>query len=346
MIYVEEKYRVNVYLDTNILLDYIENVSQSLNDSIEYLANNPFVCLRSSHYVLFELVENRKARLFFERTKNEGDTYNKGLLKRSWNNNGHDYTEYKAEITQQVLKDVSHLKDDLNIDFNEHVLHEGLLLPTNEVCLNTKVSKEDSLVTVSCMNPKLNVPIDYCLILTHDRQFCKSFTDAKNDIYDVFARRNIKMPKLINVVQFPINGDGGYVDLYSVSSKDILIQYWNDLILASLKEMLNDIYIGGTYKFGSNGIPARCIYIDGSEARGKQLRSSDGLICISKDLKHWIIINNSKEVPIEYWNMGTKISLPILIEEKPKYSFYKKDIKDEELVWMREKGNLVFYYDL
>lgn len=51
-------------------------------------------------------------------------------------------------------------------------------------------------------------------------------------------------------------------------------------------------------------------------------------------------------MPIEYWNMGTKISLPILIEEKPKYSFYKKDIKDEELVWMREKGNLVFYYDL
>lgn len=109
MIYVEEKYRVNVYLDTNILLDYIENVSQSLNDSIEYLANNPFVFLRSSHYVLFELVENRKARLFFERTKNEGDTYKKGSLKRSWNNNGHDYTEYKAEITQQVLKDVSHL---------------------------------------------------------------------------------------------------------------------------------------------------------------------------------------------------------------------------------------------
>ena len=29
-----------------------------------------------------------------------------------------------------------------------------------------------------------------------------------------------------------------------------------------------------------------------------------------------------------------------------KYSFYKKDIKDDELVWMREKGNLVFYYDL
>lgn len=66
--------------------------------------------MRSSHYVLFELVENRKARLFFERTKNEGDTYKKGSLKRSWNNNGHDYTEYKAEITQQVLKDVSHLR--------------------------------------------------------------------------------------------------------------------------------------------------------------------------------------------------------------------------------------------
>lgn len=346
MMYVEEKYRVNVYLDTNILLDYIENVSQSLNYSIEYLANNPFVYLRSSHYVLFELVENRKARLFFERTKNEGDKYEKRSLKRSWSNNGHDYTEYKAEITQQVLKDVSHLKEDLNIDFNEHVLHEGLLLPTNEVCLNTKVSKEDSLVTVSCMNPKLNVPIDYCLIMTHDRQYCHSFADAKNDISDVFARKNMKMPKLINVLQFPINKGGDYVDLYNVSSKDSLIQYWDDLILSSLKEMLNDIYIGGTYKFGSKGIPARCIYIDASETRGKQLRSSDGLICISKDLKRWKIIDNSKEVPIEYWNMGTKIALPILIDEKPKYSFYKKDIKDEELLWMREKGNLVFYYDL
>ena len=65
MIYVEEKYRVNVYLDTNILLDYIENVSQSLNDSIEYLANNPFVCLRSSHYVLFEFGREQKGKIVF-----------------------------------------------------------------------------------------------------------------------------------------------------------------------------------------------------------------------------------------------------------------------------------------
>ena len=70
------------------------------------------------------------------------------------------------------------------------------------------------------------------------------------------------------------------------------------------------------------------------------------IVALYFSLQSTIIINNSKEVPIEYWNMGTKISLPILIEEKPKYSFYKKDIKDEELVWMREKGNLVFYYDL
>ena len=73
--YIEPKYIVNVYLDTNILLDYIEGNYSSLNISIEYLAGNPFVHLRSSHYVLFELVENRKARLFFEKTKKPDDNY-------------------------------------------------------------------------------------------------------------------------------------------------------------------------------------------------------------------------------------------------------------------------------
>lgn len=347
MMYVETKFRVNVYLDTNILLDYIGNVSQALNYSINYLVSCPFVHLRSSHYVLFEFVENRKALLFFEKTKKEGDVYKKGLLKRSWENNNHDYLEFCDEIKQQVMSEVAHLKNDLNIDFDEHVFHEGLLYPTNEVCLNTKISKEDSLVTVSCMNPKFNDPIDYCLILTHDRQYCKSFDEAKETVFKILSNRHMHLPKLVNAVEFPINDTGGRSDLYSVKSNDLVLQFWNKLLVSTLKNMLNDIYLGETYKYGSKGVPAKCIYIDASENLGKQLRKSEGLVFISKDLRHYKIIDchtNGRE--LEYFNMGRRCVLPEEISENPKFSFYKEDIKKEDLEWLRNKGNAVFYYDL
>ena len=43
MMIVDEKYRVNIYLDTNILVDYIEGTYPLLNKSIDYLCSCPFV---------------------------------------------------------------------------------------------------------------------------------------------------------------------------------------------------------------------------------------------------------------------------------------------------------------
>lgn len=37
MMIVDEKYRVNIYLDTNILVDYIEGTYPLLNKSIDYV---------------------------------------------------------------------------------------------------------------------------------------------------------------------------------------------------------------------------------------------------------------------------------------------------------------------
>lgn len=65
---VDEEYRVNIYLDTNILVDYIEGTYPLLNQSIDYLHSCPFVNLRSSHYVLFEYTEVRKYNLFMSKS--------------------------------------------------------------------------------------------------------------------------------------------------------------------------------------------------------------------------------------------------------------------------------------
>ena len=57
---VEKDFKVNFYLDTNILVDYVQQGNQNLVDSLNYLAQSPFVNLRSSHYVEFEFAEVRK----------------------------------------------------------------------------------------------------------------------------------------------------------------------------------------------------------------------------------------------------------------------------------------------
>ena len=68
---VDEEYRVNIYLDTNILVDYIEETYPLLNESINYLSSCPFVNLRSSHYVLFEYTEVRKYNLFMSKSEEQ-----------------------------------------------------------------------------------------------------------------------------------------------------------------------------------------------------------------------------------------------------------------------------------
>lgn len=64
---IEEKYRIPFYLDTNILVDYLDGTFPCLNQSLEYLSKCPFSELRSSHYVEYELVEVRKLILFFRK---------------------------------------------------------------------------------------------------------------------------------------------------------------------------------------------------------------------------------------------------------------------------------------
>ena len=63
-IIIPSEFRINVYLDTNILVDYIENKFPLLTKSIKYLSECPYVNLKSSHYVLFEYTEVRKFNLF------------------------------------------------------------------------------------------------------------------------------------------------------------------------------------------------------------------------------------------------------------------------------------------
>lgn len=62
---IDKCFKIDFFLDTNILVDYIQGENKKLVDSLEFLANSDFVTLHSSHYVEFEFTEVRKRNEFF-----------------------------------------------------------------------------------------------------------------------------------------------------------------------------------------------------------------------------------------------------------------------------------------
>lgn len=338
---IEPEYRINVYLDTNILLDYVAGEFPLLVKTVDFLAKCPFVYLRSSHYVLFEFTENRKARLFWEKTdpskSNPYDSKMSSNLKKNWAYEGKDYSEFRDEIVEQVSVELDSIKNNLQIDFDEHVLHDGLVYPTNSLCLKTKISKEDCLVMVSCMNPDTSVYLDHCLLLTRDSQYFSSYTENRKEVESVFNASGLNMPQLVRTADMKLDEHSPHYNLYDENGRQDIEKFWCGLILKTLVEIRKSRYVGTTYTFGTTGVASRCVYFN-MNGDSKILKRSDGLYIIFNDLAGKVIL----AAPDEYWN-GEKITLPHSNPDFPNYSFLPTGINDATLAKLRVQGNLVFY---
>lgn len=341
---IEENYRINVYLDTNILFDYVENQFPLLTKSIDFLAQCPFVYLRSSHYVLFEFTENRKIKLFWEKadpTKSEEYGKVKYKIKQSWKHNNREYTEFREDITKQVEIELEMFRNQLRIDFDEHVLHEGLVYPTNSLCLQTKISKEDCLVMVSCMNPFKDTRLDHCLLLTRDEQYYKAYNENTVESNKVFNDNGLQQPMLIRTEELSLGGRSPQYNLYDNNGKTDIENYWKALISNVLRSIRSVEYVGTTYEHGATEAAKKCLFfkMDGSD---KTLKESSGLFFVFNDLTKATILSG----PFDFWNNNERVALPHSNPEFPKYSFKTEGLDADLLSKLREKGNLVFYYDV
>lgn len=339
---VEGRYRINVYLDTNILVDYVEKKYPLLNRSIDFLANCAFVNLKSSHYVLFEFTEVRKLNLFWMKAA-PGDTkdYNKvrGEIRGVWKYNGKDYDEFKKDIIHQVDSELEMIRTTLSIDFDEHVLHDELVYPTNSLCLATKISKEDCLVMISCMHPYNGQKLDHCLLLSRDEQYYKAYFENQADADNVFNQSKLNKPTLIRTQNLQIGNAGKKYNLYDTDGSIPIEDFWISLILVVLKEKLSDLYVGKTYIHGGSVTAKKCIYFE-MDGDNKVLKESDGLVFIANDLSLLEILGK----PFEFWNNEKIEELPYTNPDDSKYSFMPQGLTPEVLAKLRENGNLVFYY--
>lgn len=337
--FVDEQFKINIYLDTNILIDYIESASQMVVESLDFLAQSAFVILRSSHYVEYELTEVRKKRLFYYKVRNKYPEKGENTIKikQTWELDHRKYEEFQDEITQTVISECNMLAEKLGVRFDDHVLHEKLLYPTRDMCLASSVSREDCMVMVSCMYPSPNELLEFGVLLSNDKQYITASKENKEKIENVFRKYSIQFPVLLNAKELNNGNETLNITEGNCPDKNRLYSFWTVLMLNLIRQKRQQTYIGHTIKIGHSKRAADLVFID-IENPDKELTDSAGLFFVLNDLSGTIEINKD----FDYWDNNNSIVLPHINPNDTKYSF-KPQISVGLLTKIQEKGNLVFY---
>ena len=330
-ILVDDKYRINIFLDTNILIDILDNTYDNLTHTIEYLKSSDFTTLKSSHYVMFEMIENRKWKYFVEKVSTT-----KTPKKYSWKINGIQYTDHKDYIQQKVEGDKDKICNDYNITWEENILHDELLAPTLDLCLESTISREDSLVLLSSIFPKKSEIEKQVLLMSRDKAFNKSTTEL--GINTVFAKHGLTPPEMMKTGCLSCNKFSQTIDLtLSKYTKEEIICFWKQKIIETIIKKNRDTFLGHTYSY-NNKAGANCIFF--KLPKSTSLNKDIGLTIIGKNLD---FIYSTQIIP-EFWSMQRINDYPFLNENNESLiSFKIDDFKDKFLfAKIKEKGNLIF----
>lgn len=346
--FVNDNFKIDIFLDTNILVDYVLDTNPVLTHSINYLNNKRSVRLRSSHYVEFELAEVLKVCFFGDIVYGHyPDKKEKSQIKlHNWSINGIDYSRHMQVISTKVTDSMSMLKSTFSQLFDDHVLHEDLITPTCDLLLQSIVSREDSLVTVSSVYPRKGVPLEPVALLSNDSQFCSAINRNKTIVNSVMTPSGLKSPIIMDAKQLTCKSVKTHFNISKCTYDNQDIEkFWNKKILELVKQKNEDAYIGTTYKYGKAGtISGECIYFRLQNT--SVLNNSNSILFFTNNAEETISLQlHSKEGDITFWNNGQTVNLPNDNPNDVRYSFkpIEGKLDTDELEKLREPDNLVFY---
>ena len=346
--FVDDKFKVDIFLDTNILVDYVLGTKPVLKHSIDYLKDKKSVRLHSSHYVEFELSEILKICFFgYSVLGHYPNKQEKSQIKsNNWTINGVNYTQEMNEISERVNHEMFNLKTTFNQLFDDHVLHEGLIEPTCDLFLKSNISREDSLVTISSVYPKSDVVLDYVALLSNDSQFCSAITNNEEIIDNVMSPKGLKRPDILDTKQLCCDSITSHFNISEMSYDNQTIEhFWDMKILELAKRKNKEAFVGITYEFGKpNDISGECVYFNLQDTN--TLSDTNSLLFFTNDAEETISIKlKTRTGNLEFWNGGHSVTLPNDNVNDLRYSFkpLKGMLEPDELKKLREPGNLVFY---
>lgn len=201
-----EKFRVNFFLDTNILCYLIDDTYPTLTAFIKTMAEMPVVSLFTSQYVLAELIDVRKKEDYYQEVVRQAGTDGRRINISSFITHNKRYNiphyPYQGDLVGPVVarvdSEIEQIVNDFSINFDS-VFNDQLLALMKEVCLPTKISKEDSLVLVSSLfRGDEKVPPNKVILLTNDDDFEKWCKQYKTDIEQALISKGYTLPYVEN----------------------------------------------------------------------------------------------------------------------------------------------------
>lgn len=202
-----EEFKVNIFLDTNILCYLVDDTYPSLTGFVKALSEMPVVSLYTSQYVLSELVEVRKKEDYYQEVMRKANSDGRYINISSFitHNKRYNIPHYPYEgdlvepVTAKVESEINKIVNDFGISFDSE-FNGALMMPMKEICLATKISREDSLVLVSSLfRGKQKVAPNRVILLTNDDDFETWSNQYKEEIEAVLAKKGYTMPFVENV---------------------------------------------------------------------------------------------------------------------------------------------------
>jgi len=343
-----EKFTINFFVDTNILVYLLDDKYPSLTSFIKTLSETPVVGLYASEYVLSEFIGVRKQEDYFQtvidKSRGEGKKVNVSDFIRhnkTYEIKDYDYDSLKDVVKQRVDEEIEKVTREFGIEFlrntNNHIVG-----PMKEVCLSTKISKEDSLVLVSSLfREKEEIITEPVILLTNDGEFCKFANSSKDYIGSVLAEVGLLNPSVEHVNTI---GKAFQTKPYTNLSIDIddVNKCVADYLKTCMKALFTDYYIGSTLKVNFKNAPAHTLGID---VKATELKNKLYIAIISKDMDFVYCPN----VQADFHHGTDSIGERFVPKKKDSYVSFACDkegvvVSDEIFNRLNQEGNLVFIH--
>ena len=345
-----EEFRINIFLDTNILVFLLDNTYPALTGFIKTLSEMSVVQLYSSEYVLSELIGVRKKEGYFQVATKKAKKEKRYINISSFikYNKRYDIPNYSLDgdmikpVAKCVMKYIETIVKDYNISFDS-IFNDRLLSPMEGVCLSSKVSREDSLVMVSSLF-RLDKQLDpnRVFLLTNDEDFEKWSTESSTEIEKALKQNGLSMPHIEHISKLgkiiPEHSTHWNMVKTNEDGKKIALKY----VEMCLMWLYGDKYIGIITPAKAPNAPKHTLFV---KVKAPKLKNGLYTLILTKDFKNTYSPKNKAD----FYLNGKSIKKPFIPKAKADKVGYVCEMKEgeaEEEIFgqLNKKGNLVFIH--
>lgn len=246
--------RIKVALDTQILAYLVDNTYPNITAFIKKLSESDYVDLVCSRFSIYEFIGIRKLehylRCLVEHTRVNGGNLNLSSAikyKSEFDSPELKYLDTFETVKEEVEKELKRIYEDYGVEYEQINIHNNLWKPHQDLVLTTKISKEDSLLMLSCIFPDTLQKESHLVMLTNDDQFYKSVRGGEKEIElsdKVFEESGLSRPHLYRLREMKIPND----ETLNLTESEIddakLTEFTKGFIIEQIKEKNKNFLLG------------------------------------------------------------------------------------------------------